>query len=88
MECLMSLKPFGQTKVMKVSVRPIGTVKEFCRPHELHILGDETYLQILQQLDLPSALKVTIFVNGKRKNIEDIVTPEEKIQLVSILRGG
>ena len=88
MECLMNLKLFGLTKVSKVFISPIGAVKEFCHPQELQIRGDETYLQILQQLALPRALKVTIFVNGKRRHLEEIVIPEEIIQLVSFIRGG
>ena len=73
---------------MKIKVLPVGVIKAFTGPRILDLPEGADGHCLLSTLDLPDALKIMLFVNGRKQKTDQPLAGGDEVKLVSSLGGG
>lgn len=73
---------------VKVRVRPIGLIKRFTDEREMGLPEGATSAGLIALLRLPQELRMVVFVNGKRRDLDEALEDGDEVKLVTVLTGG
>jgi sulfur carrier protein ThiS len=73
---------------MRITVRPIGVIRNFTSGQELEVAQGLTSRQLMETLGIPKKLKMVSYVNGKKKDLDAELEDGDEIKLVTMLTGG
>lgn len=73
---------------VKIRVKPVGLIKRFAEEREMGLPEGATPAGLIALLRLPRELRTVVFVNGKRRDLNETLEDGDEVKLVSLLTGG
>jgi len=73
---------------MRISVKPAGIIRRYVEDTDLEVSAGLTIRGLIALLAIPTELKLMIFVNGKRKDLDEAIEEGNEIRLITLLSGG
>jgi sulfur carrier protein ThiS len=66
----------------------MGLLRKFARDEEIQVDTGTTPKAIIQHLRIPDKLKMVVFINGKKANLDDQLQDGDDLKLVTLATGG
>ncbi len=73
---------------MRIKVKPIGLIRNYLNEQDVDIVPGCTPRVLVKELGIPQELKMAVFINGKKKNLDDELQENDEIKLVTLATGG
>ncbi|MFZ0931606.1 MAG: MoaD/ThiS family protein [Syntrophobacteraceae bacterium] len=73
---------------MKITVKPAGIIKMYVREQVMDVPAGCTSAALIEQLGIPSRLRIFALVNGTRRPLDAQLDDGDEVRLVSLLFGG
>ncbi|MGA3116676.1 MAG: MoaD/ThiS family protein [Syntrophobacteraceae bacterium] len=73
---------------MKITVKPAGIIKMYVREQVMDVPAGCTSAALIEQLGIPSRLRMFALVNGTRRPLDAQLDDGDEVRLVSLLFGG
>ncbi|MGO9018863.1 MAG: MoaD/ThiS family protein [Syntrophobacteraceae bacterium] len=73
---------------MKITVKPAGIIKTYVREQVMDVPAGCTSAALIEQLGIPSRLRMFALVNGTRRPLDAQLDDGDEVRLVSLLFGG
>lgn len=73
---------------MRIHVKPAGIIRRYVEEKELEVSTSLTIRGLILLLAIPDELKLMVFVNGQRKDPDEILENGNEVRLITLLSGG
>jgi sulfur carrier protein ThiS len=73
---------------MRICIKPAGIIRRYVAEKDLDVPAGLTIRGLIALLAIPPELKLMIFVNGKRKDLDETIEDGNEIRLITLLSGG
>ena len=73
---------------MRIRVRPAGIIRRYAEEKDMEVSAGLTIRGLISLLASPSELKLMVFVNGQRKDADEILEDGNEVRLITLLSGG
>jgi len=73
---------------MRIYVKPAGIIRRYVEEKEMELSAGLTIRGLIALLDIPVELKLMVFVNGQRKDADEILEDGNEVRLITLLSGG
>jgi len=71
-----------------IHLKPAGIIRRFVAEKDMEIAVGLTVRGLIARLSIPPELKLMVFIDGQRKNADDILENRNEVRLISLLSGG
>jgi sulfur carrier protein ThiS len=73
---------------MRIRVMPAGIIRRYVEEKEMELPAGLTIRGLIALLAIPAELKLMVFVNGQRKDPDEILEDGNEVRLITLLSGG
>lgn len=73
---------------MRIRVKPAGIIRRYVEQKDMEVPADLTIRGLIAILAIPAELKLMVFVNGQRKDPDEILEDGNEVRLITLLSGG
>jgi sulfur carrier protein ThiS len=73
---------------VRITVKPAGIIKMYVREQDMDVPEGFTSAALIEQLGIPSQLKMLSLVNGTRRPLNAELANGDKVRLVTLVFGG
>ena len=73
---------------MRIRIKPAGIIRRYVDEKDMEVPTGLTIRGLIALLAVPAELKLMIFVNGKRKEVDEILKDGNEVRLITLLSGG
>ena len=73
---------------MRISVMPAGIIRRYVKEKDMEVPTGLTIRELIALLFIPAELKLMVFVNGQRKDADEILEDGNEVRLITLLSGG
>jgi sulfur carrier protein ThiS len=73
---------------MRIRVKPAGIIRRYVEEKEMEVPADLTTRGLISLLSIPAELKLMIFINGRRKDTDEVLEEGNEVRLITLLAGG
>jgi sulfur carrier protein ThiS len=73
---------------MRIHIRPAGIIRRYVENKDMDVSVGLTIRGLIELLAIPPELKLMVFVNGQRKDADEILKNENEVRLITLLSGG
>ena len=73
---------------MRIHIKPAGIIRRYVEEKDLDVPAGLTIRGLISLLSIPPELKLMTFVNGKRKDADEILEDGNEVRLITLLSGG
>jgi sulfur carrier protein ThiS len=73
---------------MRIHVRPAGIIRRYAEDKDMEVPAGLTIRGLIVLLSIPPELKLMVFVNGQRKDVDEILEHGNEVRLITLLSGG
>jgi sulfur carrier protein ThiS len=73
---------------MRIRVKPAGIIRRYVEQKDMEVPAGLTIRGLISLLAIPAELKLMVFVNGKRKEPDEILEDGNEVRLITLLSGG
>jgi sulfur carrier protein ThiS len=77
----------GRSSV-RITVKPAGIIRRYVREQEMDVPAGFTSAALIEQLGIPSRLKMLSLVNGRRRPLDAELDDGDQVRLVALVWGG
>ncbi len=82
------MNPDAGRSSVKITVKPAGIIKTYVREQVMDVPAGCTSAALIEQLGIPSRLRMFALVNGTRRPLDAQLDDGDEVRLVSLLFGG
>ncbi len=73
---------------MQIRLKSAGIIRRYVEDKEMEVPAGLTILGLITLLAIPPELRLMVFVNGKRKDPDEILEDGNEVRLITLLSGG
>lgn len=73
---------------MRIRVKPAGIIRRYVEEKDMEVPAGLTIRRLISLLTIPAELKLMVFINGKRKEVDEILEDGNEVRLITLLSGG
>ena len=73
---------------MRIHVKPAGIIRRYVEEKDMEVPTGLTIRGLIALLAVPAELKLMVFVNGQRKDADEILQDGNEVRLITLLSGG
>ena len=73
---------------MRIRVKPAGIIRRYVEEMDMEAPAGLTIRGLITLLAIPPELKLMVFVNGQRKDADEILEHGNEVRLITLLSGG
>jgi sulfur carrier protein ThiS len=73
---------------MRIRVMPAGIIRRYIEDKDMEVPAGLTIHGLIALLAIPTELKLMVFVNGQRKDADEILQDGNEVRLITLLSGG
>ena len=73
---------------MRIRVKPAGIIRRYVEEKNMEVSAGLTIRGLIGLLAIPAELKLMVFVNGQRKDDDEILEDGNEVRLITLLSGG
>ncbi|MCX5880334.1 MAG: MoaD/ThiS family protein [Deltaproteobacteria bacterium] len=73
---------------MRIRIKPAGIIRLYVDEKDMEVPTGLTIRGLIALLAIPAELKLMTFVNGKRKEVDEILKDGNEVRLITLLSGG
>ncbi|MBI5589415.1 MAG: MoaD/ThiS family protein [Deltaproteobacteria bacterium] len=73
---------------MRIRVKPAGIIRRYVEEMDMEVPAGFTIRGLIALLAIPAELKLMVFVNGQRKDADEILEDGNEVRLITLLSGG
>ena len=73
---------------MRIRLKTAGIIRRYVEEKDMKVPAGLTIRGLLAMLAIPPELKLMAFVNGKRKDADEILEDDNEVRLITLLSGG
>jgi sulfur carrier protein ThiS len=73
---------------MRIRVKPAGIIRRYVEQKDMEVSAGLTIRGLIALLAIPAELKLMVFVNGQRKDVDECLEDENEVRLITLLTGG
>ena len=73
---------------LRITVKPAGIIRKYVREQEMDVPAGFTSAALIEQLGIPSRLKMLSLVNGRRRPLDAELDDGDQVRLVALVWGG
>jgi sulfur carrier protein ThiS len=74
--------------LIQIHLKPTGIIRRYVAEKDMKITVGLTIRGLITQLSIPPELKLMVFIDGQRKNADDILENGNEVRLITLLSGG
>jgi sulfur carrier protein ThiS len=73
---------------MRIRVKPAGIIRRYVEDKDMEVPAGLMIRGLIALLAIPPELKLMVFVNGQRKEADEILEHGNEVRLITLLSGG
>jgi hypothetical protein len=73
---------------MIICVKSAGILRRYVKEQEMNIPEGMCIRNLLENFSVPSELKLMVFVDAKRRDLDQILEDGNEVLLITLLTGG
>jgi sulfur carrier protein ThiS len=73
---------------IQIRLKPAGIIRRYVAEKDMEVAVGLTIRGLITRLSIPPELKLMVFIDGQRKNADDILENGNEVRLITLLSGG
>jgi len=73
---------------LRITVKPAGIIRMYVREQEMDVPAGFTSAALIEQLGIPSQLRMLSLVNGTKRPLDAELDDGDEVRLVTLVYGG